>query len=176
MSEKKFVEGEVFINGYKTSAKLSPYICESGFWLWNRAGGFAGPHTDICLSPQDFAAHLSSDVGGEVKVALDGVRLGKIDECSGYAAADVGPHSRRIQECIFSVSRSSRCTRFEFEGQTGYLVPESVSAGGQRFLEQSEKYKFKIWFLIPDQETQFFFKDECALQAINAYVSRHASG
>jgi hypothetical protein len=171
MSEK-IVEGEVWINGSRTTAKLSPYFCRHGIWLSNRAGGFGGPHTEINLSPEEFSTYLSSSKSNQVKVALDRAGLGKIDECSGYAAADVGAHSRLIETCIFSVSRVNHCTKFSVEGQTGYLVPNSVSGGSDINLISRGKYEFRIWFLIPDHEIELFFKDEGALQAINDYVSR----
>lgn len=168
---EKLVDGEVWINDQKTGAKLSPYISKYGFWLWNRAGGFGGPHTEVNISPDQFASYITSRPNEKIEVVLKGQNLGKIDECSGYAAVDVGPHTRPITRCVFTIARESKKTKFLFEGQTGFLESTSVAGGNEKSLRSRGQYAFKIWFVIPDEDVELHFKDSRALEAMAAYVS-----
>jgi|GEM_PF-2077493 len=168
--DDKFVDGEVWINHRKTSAKLSPYICQHGFWLWNRAGGFAGPHTDINIMPDQFAALISNANNGLINISMSGENLGKIDECSGYDAADVGAHSRDIKNYTLIIHRELDGTHFEFEGETGFINPVSVTPEYRNHLESRGCYIFRIWFKILDSEISNHFKSDLSLEAMTRYI------
>jgi hypothetical protein len=173
---EKLANGEVWINGRKTSAKLSPYICEYGFWLWNREGGFGGPHTDIHISPEDFDSYIGDGANKNLSIAIDKHDIGHIDECNGYAAVDAGSHRRRIEKLVMKVEREGAQTKFSFEGSTGLLDPRSVTGGLTSQEQQSKGISvFQIWFEIPDQELATYFKSAQALSAMTRLTGVHKS-
>lgn len=170
MSEK-FVEGEVWINGAKTTAELSPYICEYGFWLWNHSGGSGGPHISINIYPAALDAYIGDGAKQIISASIESPNIGQIDECRGYAAADVGLHTRLIEALKMNISRNLRSTKFCFEGKTGMLTHNSVAGGlGDEERRLKGIYSFKVWFVIPDSEMETYFKSHQALAAIRRFA------
>ncbi len=177
VKENAFVAGQVWVNGALTPSRLVPYIGEFGFWLYNKAGGWGGPHFDIRLLPPTLSLLLTNSGDPSIACPLSGGYLGKVDECSGYAAADIGTHTRHITSASVEIKRHHQKTRFEFSGETGPLdltrysvrSPEGVSS------DRSRSWTFQIWFEISDESIPEYFKHKEALSSMQKYVGQGAS-
>lgn len=181
------VAGEVWINGRKTPAVMFPFFVTRQLWLNNQAGGFDGPHTRIDLTAEALAKLLhTADATGRVEVALSpehicsGIGIGQIDECNGYAAVDVGPHTRLIEQCTLTIARApdGQGTHFTLEGHTGLLQPASVSPTERdaQHLAAHGTQQFHIHFRIPDEHIPMHFRDETAASAMRTYVTKSSAG
>jgi hypothetical protein len=172
--ETQFVEGEVWVNGVLTGSRLSPYITESGFWLWNRAGGWGGPHFEVRLLPADLVSLVAKAPGEIVHFELAGDDLGHVDECSGYAAADIGSHRRPLRRVIGRIYRYQMGTRFDFEGETGPLdlTSFSVHSPDGMSVARQAPWSFHLWFRIDDARLPDHFHEKQALLVMQEYVKR----
>jgi hypothetical protein len=174
------VPGEVWLNGHKTRAVLSPFFGTHQVWLNNEAGGFGGPHTRLELTSEALAKLLlTADATGRVDVTLSHqpVGIGHIDECNGYAAVDVGPHTRLIEQCTLAIARQDggQGTQFVLEGRTGLLQANSLMLATERhadLIAARGTYQFRIHFVIPDDAIQQHFSDPSAAKAMRSYAQR----
>src|SRR4051812_42042571 len=88
------------IKGRAAQAVISPHVSQSGFLLWNDAPG-AREHFNLEPRPALLRELLLQHAGQPFEVELFEEKLGWVDEYRGYAAADMGPHSRRVLSLTF---------------------------------------------------------------------------
>ncbi len=167
------------MDGALTGSRLSPYVSEHGFWLWNRAGSWGGPHFEVRLLPADLSSLVRASPNADIlHFELAGDDLGHVDECNGYAAADGGSYRRPLRRVVGRIYRHDRRTRFEFEGVTGPLdmtfysvhCPEGISAARQA------PWSFHLWFLVEDARLGNHFTDKESLLVMQEYVKRAGNG
>ena len=173
MTTRPIVQSEVWINGNLLDVKLSPYICEYGLWLHNESGGWGGPHTEINIRPLQLASILEAATDEDFTVELNFPELGKIDECSGYAAADVGPHTRKIKTLRLIVRRERRSTFFHFEGSTGFIEPNSVRSNSKVDWPSFGNYIFSICFAIDNDKFSEHLSGRSTIEAMSSFMSAH---
>lgn len=174
MSRYPIVPSTVKINGLPQSVALSPYVCEYGFWLQNHAGGWGGPHTEINVTPTELEQLLEGK-NASFEQYLSLPNLGHIDECNGYAAADVGSHRRHIISVAMMIEPHSDSITFAFNGNTGFIDPAYVTHPNLELLSARGAYEFHISFSIPTNQLSTYIKDTKALNAVTQFVARSNS-
>lgn len=158
----------LIVDGCEVQAKISPYICDYGFWLWNDAP-CSNSHYHLAPLPETLREILLREAGKPFSVDLHSEYLGHVDENRGYAAADMGPYTRPVTSLVFSVGHNEGKSAFRFEGIAGPVAPATIFQGGES-PQTRTPFKFAIEFEISDEQQYIYFVDATALQAVQAYV------
>jgi hypothetical protein len=171
MPTRPIVPSDVWINGKHEGVELSPYICECGLWLHNESWG--GPHIKITIPPSKLASILRGATNEEAAVELNLPELGSIDRFSGYAAADLGRHTRNIDALNLTVHREQNSTVFYFQGEAGRTDPGTVGHPCYHS-EYLGSYKFSIRFTIDDFSLSEHLGDRETIEAMSSFISEHS--
>ena len=157
------------INGRATQAVISPHVSQNGFLLWNDAPG-AREHFSLEPCPAVLRDLLLQHAGQSFEVELFEKSLGQVDEYRGYAAADMGPYSRRVLSLTFALSHRSGVIAFRLAGVAGPVDPGWIFQDTETDHTRSG-YRFEIEFDIADEVLERHVVDPVALQAIEEYVA-----
>ena len=168
MSTRPPANCKLKIDGRDTRVVISPYIGQGGFELSNDA---LGARENFSLGPRPATLHeiLLRQAGQAFVVELLDGRLGQVDEYRGYAAADMGPHTRRVTSLKFGLAHRGGLFKFRFEGIADPVDRTSIFQGAPTALMRSQ-YRFDIELEIADDDLQIYVVDAVALQAMQAYA------
>lgn len=170
MSKRPPSDCRLTIDGNEIEAIISPYIGRHGFSLWNEALGARAHFNDLAPGSASLHDVLLQQAGKPFVVQLSDNRLGSIDEYRGYAAADMGPHTRRVISLGLGMSPDNAILTFRFEGTAGPVDPSSIFQGAPTAFMRSQ-YRFEIAFEIAYDDLPIYVDDKVALQAMQAYVT-----
>ena len=144
----------------------APYVCKHGFWVWN--DGSIGPHFSFALTPARLAEILDPRPQQAFEITLSWPDLGTIDDLHGYAAGDVGSHTRSITSLAFGARRLGPATQFRFVGRCGSCDPATIYGTGDK--PQDGGYAFDLSFEMPDADIEPYFVDNSALATMRRYI------
>jgi hypothetical protein len=168
MSVRTLENCKISIDGHEIRTVVSLYCGQGGFSLWNDAPGAREHFNDLEPRSAALCDILRQQAGPAFEVELLGKRLGSIDEYRGYAAADMGPHTRGITSLRFSLSPRNGRFAFRFDGMAGPVDPGTIFQG-ELTASMRSPYRFDIAFDIARDELPLFVVDAVALRAIQSY-------
>ncbi len=169
MSKRPPANCRLTIDGNEVEAVVSPHIGQRGFSLWNDALGARAHFNDLAPGSTSLRDVLQQQAGKAFVVQLPDKNLGSIDEYRGYAAADMGPHTRRVTSLRLGLSHDNGRLAFRFEGTAGPVDPGSIFQGASTAFMHSP-YRFEIGFEIARDDLPIYVEDQVALEAIQTYV------
>jgi len=169
MSKRPPADCQLTIDGNEIDAVISPYIGRHGFSLWNEALGARAHFNDLAPGAASLLDVLQQQAGKAFVVQLLDKNLGSVDEYRGYAAADMGPHTRRVTSLRFGLSPGNGELTFRFEGTADPVDPASIFQGAPTAFMRSQ-YRFEIAFVIAHDDLQTYAEDKLPLQALQAYA------
>ncbi len=169
MSRRPLTDCRLKIDGSEIRAAISLHFGQGGFSLWDDAPGARAHFSDLAPRSVSLRDLMQLHAGRAFEVDLLDKKLGWIDEFRGYAAADMGPHTRRVASLRFGLSPLRGRLAFRFEGIAGPVDPGSMFQGSLTAFMRSE-YRFNIAFEIANDDLQAFEQDAVALQALQTYI------
>jgi hypothetical protein len=169
MSRRPLTDCRLKINGNETRAAISLHVGQGGFSLWNDAPGAREYFSDLAPRSSSLCDLLRQQPGRAFEVELPDEKLGWIDEFRGYAAVDMGPHTRRVATLRFGLSPHKGSLTFRFEGIADPVDPGSIFQGSLTTFMRSP-YRFEIEFEIAHDDLPTYALDAVMLQAMQAYI------
>ena len=170
MSMAPLKDCKLKINERAIQARLSLHVGKGGFSLWDDGPGAEAHFSDLAPRPESLHDLMQRQAGRDCDVELLDEKLGWIDEFRGYAAADMGPHTRRVTSLRFALAPQKGKLKFRFDGNAGPVDPGSIFQGSLNDFRRSN-YRFEVEFEIAYDDLQSCISDPIASEAFRGYIA-----